>query len=122
MVINRCLAPASKRDNLRWSKEEIFFPEANEIELQHLYRALDFLDAHQAEVEEELYYRTANLLNLDVDLIFYDTTSVYWETEAEDSLRQRGYSKDSRSDAPQIIVGLAVKPGDLRGRSGDDFG
>ncbi len=59
-------------------------PKPGEIGLQHLYRALDFLDAHQAEVEEELYPRTANLLNLDVNLIFYDTTSVYWNTEAED--------------------------------------
>jgi transposase len=108
MVINRCLAPSSKRDNLRWMREAIFFPDASEIELQHLYRALDFLDVHQAEVEEQLYFRTANLLNLDVDLIFYDTTSVYWETEVEDDLRKRGYSKDSRPDAPQIIVGLAL--------------
>jgi transposase len=43
-----------------------------------------------------------------VDLIFYDTTSVYWEAEDEDGLRKRGHSKDSRPDAPQIIVGLAV--------------
>jgi hypothetical protein len=113
MVINRCLAPASKRDNLRWCKEEIFFPGAEEIELQHLYRAMDFLYTNQEEVEREIYFRTANLFNLDVDLIFYDTTSVFWETEAEDQaeesgLRKRGYSKDSRPDAPQIIVGLAV--------------
>jgi transposase len=115
MVINRCLAPSSKRDNLRWMREEIFFTSAENVELQHLYRAMDFLYAHQAEVEQELYFRTANLLNLDVDLIFYDTTSVYWETETEDTdqeeelgLRKRGHNKDSRPDAPQIIVGLAV--------------
>jgi len=113
MVINRCLASSSKRDNLRWLREDIFFTGAEGIELQHLYQALDFLYAYQAEVEREIYFRTANLFNLDVDLIFYDTTSVFWETEAEDAdqqegLRKRGHSKDSRTDAPQIIVGLAV--------------
>jgi transposase len=115
MVLNRCLAPSSKRDNLRWMREEIFFPGTEAIELQHLYRALDFLYEHQAQVEAEIYYRTANLLNLDVDLIFYDTTSIFWETEVEDGdqneesgLRKRGYSKDSRPDAPQVIVGLAI--------------
>jgi transposase len=115
MVMNRCLAPSSKRDSLRWMQEEIFFPESKNIELQHLYRAMDFLNEHQSEVEREIYFSTANLLNLDVDLIFYDTTSIFWETEVEDEdqdgesgLRKRGYSKDSRPDAPQIIVGLAV--------------
>jgi len=115
MVINRCLAPGSKRDNLRWLQEDIFFPGAEGIQLHHLYRAMDFLYAHQTEVEREIYFRTANLFNLDVDLIFYDTTSVFWESEVEDEdqeqesgLRKRGYSKDSRPDAPQIIVGLAI--------------
>ncbi len=61
MVINRCLAPSSKRDNLRWMQEDIFFTGAEGIELQHLYRALGFLYAHQAEVEREIYFRTANI-------------------------------------------------------------
>jgi hypothetical protein len=48
-------------------------------------------------------------LSLDVDLVFYDTTSVYFETEEEDKkLGKRDYSKNGRSDAPQMIVGMAV--------------
>jgi hypothetical protein len=49
------------------------------------------------------------ILNLDVDHVFYDTTSVHFEIEEEDEkLRKRGYSKNGRSDAPQMIVGMAV--------------
>jgi len=62
----------------------------------------------------------ADLMNADVDLIFYDTTSLHFEVDEEDEvarkrddheyepLRKRGYSKNGREDAPQIVVGLAV--------------
>ncbi|HZD10020.1 MAG TPA: IS1634 family transposase, partial [Candidatus Binatia bacterium] len=100
-----------------------------ELELQHLYRAMDFLEANREAVERALYFRLADLLNLDVELIFYDTTSVHFEVDEEDSgagkedivygskaagkkkyraPRKRGKSKNGRSDAPQIVVGLAV--------------
>jgi len=113
MVANRCLAPASKLftyDN--WLREDVYFPDGKGIELHHLYRAMDFLARHQEQIEEELYWQLADLLNLDVDLIFYDTTSLYFEIDEEDrgeeALRLRGHSKDGRGDAPQVVVGLAV--------------
>ena len=109
MVANRCLAPASKfgcyESRLR---EEVYFPEERSMALHHLYRAMDFLSAHK----EEIYWQPADLLNLDVDLIFYDTTSLYFECDEEDrgenALRLRCHSKDGRADAPQVVVGLAV--------------
>jgi len=79
------------------------------MNLYHLYRAMDFLEDHKKEIEEALYRRLADLLNMDVDLVSYDTTSVHFETNDEDEeLRRRGYSKNGRSDAPQIVVGMAV--------------
>jgi len=54
------------------------------LELQHLYRAMDFLEANKAVIEEAIYFRTADLLNLDVELIFYDTTSLHFEVDDED--------------------------------------
>ncbi len=109
MVANRCLAPQSKLGCYdRWL-EDIYFPEGKTISLHHLYRAVDFLEDHKKEIEEALYWRLADLLNMDVDLVFYDTTSVHFETNDEDEeLRRRGYSKNGRSDAPQIVVGMAV--------------
>lgn len=110
MVANRCLAPRSKLGCYeRWLRKDIYFPEGESIELHHLYRAMDFLSAHKAEIEEELYWHLADLLSMDVDLIFYDTTSVYFEVDEEDKdFRKRGYSKDKRSDLPQVVVGMAV--------------
>jgi transposase len=113
MVANRCLAPSSKLCCYEsWLAEDVYFPEGEGIKLHHLYRAMDLLSRHKEEVEELLYWHMADLLSMDVDLIFYDTTSVYFEIddedEAEDGLRMRGYSKDGRGDRPQVVVGMAV--------------
>ncbi len=66
-------------------------------------------------MEKEIFNRTAELFNVDVDVIFYDTTSTYFEVDAEDeddedgfALRKRGHSKDDKANHPQIVIGLAV--------------
>lgn len=78
------------------------------------YRAMDLLveaDA-QAEVQEAVFFAVADLLNLEVDLLFFDTTSTYFERDTEetgdDAFRRYGHSKDHRDDLPQIVIGLAV--------------
>lgn len=130
MVANRCIKPASKLGCWqRWLKDEIYFPDGVEIELHHLYRAMDFLERHQEPVEREVYFSVADLLSLDVDLIFYDTTSVHFEIEEPDDetrefhgqvqppLRKRGHSKNRRTDVPQIVIGMAVTRDGLPVRS-----
>ena len=97
----------------QWLAEDVRIRGCGELKLHHLYRAMDFLHAHKAALEEGLYYRVADLLNLDVELVFYDTTSLH-EIADEDAeaggapLRKRGHSKNGRGDAPQVLVGLAV--------------
>lgn len=112
LVANRALAPESKLGLYERWLEEVFWPGAEALELHHLYRALDLLAEEKERLEEAVFFRLADLLSLDVDLLFYDTTSVHFETEEEDAgqgaLRKRGHSKDPRPDAPQVIVGLAV--------------
>lgn len=130
MVANRALEPYSKLYCWeQWLREEVFLPSADGLELQHLYRAMDFLEDHKVEVEKEVYFRMADLMNADVDVIFYDTTSLHFEIDDEDEverphagrvyspLRKRGYSKNGRGDAPQIVVGLAVTRDGLPVRS-----
>jgi len=130
MVANRALAPYSKLYCWeQWLREEVYLPSGRELELQHLYRAMDFLEDHKAEVEKAVYFKAADLMNADVDLIFYDTTSLHFEINDEDEgpqtkddrpylpLRKRGYSKNGRDDAPQIVVGLAVTRDGLPVRS-----
>ncbi len=112
MVANRALAPESKLGLYeRWLRD-VHWPEAEELELHHLYLAMDLLAEEKELLEEAVFFRVADLLSLDVDLLFYDTTSVYFEIDEEDpegeGPRKRGHSKDHRPDAPQVVVGLAV--------------
>jgi hypothetical protein len=130
MVANRALSPYSKLYCWeQWLRDEVFLPSGRELELHHLYRAMDFLEEHKAEIEKAIYFRVADLMNVDVDLIFYDTTSLHFEVDDEDDhpqtkdernyppLRKRGYSKNGRDDAPQIVIGLAVTRDGLPVRS-----
>jgi hypothetical protein len=121
MVANRALCPYSKLYCWeQWLREEVYLPSCRDLELHNLYLAMDFLEEHKAELERAIYFRMADLMNADVDLIFYDTTSLHFEVDEEDevaqhkqgrsyeALRKRGYSKNGREDAPQIVIGLAV--------------
>lgn len=130
MVANRACAPASKLYcNEQWLGEDVKIEGTEQLELHHLYRAMDFLEANKDAIEEAVYFRMADLLNADVELIFYDTTSLHFEVDEEDrgdpeddlvhgshpagrkayrAPRRRGKSKNGRDDAPQIVVGLAV--------------
>lgn len=130
MVANRCLSPYSKLYCWeQWIREEVFLPSARGLDLHHLYFAMDFLELHKAEAEKAIYFAMADLLNADVDLIFYDTTSLHFEVDEEDEgerhhlgrkyepLRKRGHSKNGRGDAPQIVIGLAVTRDGLPVRS-----
>ena len=105
MTANRALAPSSKLGCYeRWMKEDVYFPEGETIQLHHLYRAMDFLSQYKEKIEEQLYWNLADLLSMDVDLIFYDTTSVHFEIDEEDDLRLRGYSKNGRSGSVLCFI------------------
>ena len=130
MVANRACAPSSKRYCYeQWLRADVRIDGTEKLALHHLYRAMDGLEAHKDAIEQALYCRLAHLFNLDVELIFYDTTALHFEIAdadqgvgdedlVEGSLaagaktyqapRQRGLSKNGRGDAPQIVVGLAV--------------
>ena len=75
-------------------------------------RNAHFLLENQEEVQERVFFQLAELLQLEVDLIFFDTTSSYFEIEGEDEkeggLRRFGYSRDGRPDRAQVAIGLAV--------------
>jgi transposase len=108
MVANRCLSPSSKLAVTEWIERDVHIPGLPSVDVQVLYRAMDFLLENQASLEKEIYWALADLMNLQVDLLFFDTTSSYFETETETELKKRGYSKDKRGDLPQTVIGLAV--------------
>jgi hypothetical protein len=130
MVANRALAPSSKLYCYeQWLGEDVHIEGTQALELQHLYRGMDFLEANKEVIEKAIYFKMADLLNLDVEIVFYDTTSLHFEIDEPDrgvgqndevhgsalagkktyrALRKRGHSKNGRFDAPQIVIGLAV--------------
>ena len=114
MVCNRALDPCSKLACSEWALEDVAIPGLAGIDEDQCYRAMDLLvcaDA-QAEVQETVFFACANLLNLEVDLLFFDTTSTYFERDepetGEGAFRVYGHSKDHRPDLPQVVIGLAV--------------
>jgi transposase len=110
MVANRALAPSSKRAVEQWAAEDVYLGEHPPIKVQHCYRAMDFLLEHADAIQKEVYWSTASLLNLTVDLIFFDTTNTYFEIDepGPSDLKAYGKSKHKRDDLPQVTIGLAV--------------
>ena len=110
MVANRALAPASKLAVEEWAARDVHLDIEQPIQVQHLYRSMDFLLEHQSAIQEKVFWSTAHLLNLTVDLIFFDTTNTYFEMEdpGDSDLLAYGRSKHKRDDLPQVTIGLAV--------------
>ncbi|MEW6323681.1 MAG: IS1634 family transposase [Acidobacteriota bacterium] len=128
MVCQRCLEPASKLEATRWVGRDVVKDGVAGVSDDQLYRAMDFLLGCAERVQESVFFSVAHLLNLDVDVIFFDTTSTYFECEPDElgdddrpgddgesvageregPLRRLGHSKDHRPDLPQVVVGLAV--------------
>src|SRR6201984_269633 len=104
----------------RWLPDIAWWPQAGALAIDQLYRALDFLAVWSEAIERDVFLRSADLLRLDVDLIFYDTTTAYFEIDEPDAhaelwggclfapLRQRGHSKEGRDGNPQVVIALAV--------------
>ena len=134
LVANRALAPSSKLAAAGWASEDVAIPGLEHTSDDACYRAMDWLlEIHHA-LEREVFAQVANLLNLEVDLLFFDTTSTYFEPDEPDEpvardqrghrlpqpsdgdgdgqeaagFRSYGKSKDHRDDLPQVVVGMAV--------------
>src|SRR5439155_10933083 len=135
MVANRLsVRPLSKLAGCSWVAERAFIEGLAEVSDDACYRAMDFLHAALPALQERVFFTVASLLDLEVDLLFFDTSSTYWETERlpeelqdqddepqvepeeenERPLSERGLrswsknSKDHRPDLPQVVVGMAV--------------
>lgn len=115
MTANRLCSPESKLGVWdRWL-DTVYLPSCNGLKLRHMYEAMDLLYEHVSEVEKTVFFHTANLFNLEVDLIFYDTTTASFWTDYEDNpelnpdttLRCFGHSKEG-TWSPQVVVALAV--------------
>lgn len=115
MTANRLCQPESKLGVWdRWLSK-VYLPSCDGLKLEQMYEAMDFLFEHAAEVEKSVFFHTANLLNLNVNLIFYDTTTASFSIDEEDEnpdeeregFRRFGCSKEG-TWSPQVVVALAV--------------
>jgi len=114
MVANRLSDPSSKRRCVTdWLGADAALPKARSaVSLDRLYRALDAVADCKDEIEAHCYTELCNLANLDLRLVCYDLTSIYFEGDERASARfpskALGYSRDHRGDGPQIVIGLLV--------------
>ncbi|MGH9269752.1 MAG: IS1634 family transposase [Ilumatobacteraceae bacterium] len=111
MVAGRLLAPSSKRRLPEWVGDDVVMPAGFRVpELHHYYRAVDGVAGAKSATEVHLYARLTDLTNLDLRLVCYDLTSTYFEGETRPrgrfASRAFGYSRDHRSDRPQVVIGL----------------
>jgi transposase len=104
------LDPSSKLAIEQWAADEVYLGHEQGFQVQHFYRAMDFLLEHAEKIQEEVFWSTANLLNLTVDLIFFDTTNAYFQSEepGDSEIKAYGKSKNKRDDLPLVTIGLAV--------------
>lgn len=119
MVANRAMDPASKLSAEHWVNEEVHIPGLPSVSVHQLYRSMDFLLEHDVAIQENVFFSVANLFNLEVDLIYFDTTTAYFEIDeadeaeegeedVEEAQRRYGHNKDHRPDLPQVVIGMAV--------------
>ena len=134
LTANRALAPSSKLAAARWASEDVLISGLPATTDDACYRAMDWLLEIRGQLEKAVFDRAADLLGLEIDLLFFDTTSTYFVTGEADApiardaqgipvpdgagdaagqgreagFRTWGNSKDYRDDLPQVVIGMAV--------------
>jgi len=84
LVANRALAPSSKLAAADWISNDVHIDGLAEVTDDVCYRSMDWLHDVREQLEKEVFHHVANLLNLEVDLLFFDTTSTYFELDNAD--------------------------------------
>jgi len=106
MVINQLLTPSSK---LRlWNTQSKFFFVNQSIDLQHYYRSLNILAKSKETIENSLFQKNKNLFNIQLDIVFYDVTTFYFESQKADELKDFGFDKDNKINNVHIVMGLLI--------------
>ncbi len=115
MVANRALAPSSKLHMEHWVENETYIRDLPKVEVHQLYRAMDFLLEASENIQHDVFFSVANVFNLEVDLLFLDTTTTYFEidgededTDEQDGFRKRGHGKDNHPELAQVVIAFAV--------------
>lgn len=108
MLCDRFNDPLSKLGSYHLQNEYIGLGQG--VELQHVYRTLDYLAANNNIIQTHIYNRNRNLFNYELDVVFYDVTTFYFDSEVqqEGALRQMGFGKDGKIGKTQILFSLLI--------------
>ena len=105
LVLARICYPVSKLKTVDYLRRYEDYSTTEDL----IYLYLDKLQStHKRTVQDISYQHTLQVLGNDIQAVFYDVTTLYFEIEAEDELRKTGFSKDGKHQQPQIILGLLV--------------
>lgn len=120
-VLHRLMVSGSDRFCERWRRDYLI-EGTEDLDLHHLYRAMTFLGEELKDqkdatpfaprcnkdlIEEMVFYDQRNLFS-ELELVFFDTTSIYFEGRGGESIGQKGFSKDHRPDLNQMVVGAII--------------
>lgn len=120
-VLHRLMVSGSDRSCEKWRRDHLI-PGTEDLDLHHLYRAMAFLGEALEDqndsgklgmrrnkdlVEESLFLKNRDLFS-ELDLVFFDTTSIYFQGQGGEYFGARGFSKDHRPDLPQMVVGAIL--------------
>ncbi len=120
-VLHRLMTSGSDRSCEKWRRDYLING-IEDLELHHLYRAMSFLGEEIEDqkgatpfaprcnkdlIEESLFYDQRDLFS-ELELVFFDTTSIYFEGNGGQTIGQRGFSKDHRPDLKQMAVGAII--------------
>lgn len=114
-MIARHLHPVStvsERETHLWYQNRLFLKDKTSLSKDDFYRSLDVLIQNKDEIERQYFERNKTLFSEPLDLVLFDTTSIYYydkeEKIKEKSLLQYGYSKDGKGNLKQVIVGVLM--------------
>lgn len=110
LVISRLAFPLSKLKTIDY----LYRYQGVTLNVSKIYRFMDNLNENLKERVEQISYKhTLKILGNKISVVFYDMTTLYFESSDEDDLRKMGFSKDGKNQNPQIFIGLLVGSGGL---------
>ena len=108
LAVSRICSPMSKKATVDYLRRHF----KDDVSLYRIYRYLDRLyNTQQERVQEISVKHTKSLFGGNMGILFYDVTTLYFETSEKDELRDNGFSKDGKNSNPQVVLGLLVSKG-----------
>ena len=120
-VLHRLMVSGSDRFCEKW-RRDYRIEGIEDLDLHHLYRAMNFLGeeledqrgatpfcprCNKDRIEEEMFFAQRDLFS-ELELVFFDTTSIYFEGHGGETIGKRGFNKDHRPDLKQMVVGAVI--------------